>query len=349
MGHPERPARLDAVLSGSRRKPVSTSALVPIEPRPASRAPARAGASRPPTSTPSSGSRDPAAAASTPTPPPRGLVGGGPAWPPAPGWTPSSASTGRGRRRVLRRAPAGPPRHADAGHGLLPRQQRGRHRRRAGRPGRAGADRRLRRPPRQRHPGHLLRRRPACSTCRFHEYPLYPGTGRSRRDRAPGAGAGTTVNFPFPAGTTGDVYRRRSTRWSARSSSAFDPTWLLVSAGLRRPPPRPAHRPRPHGRRLRRPHRASSCRARARRAAASSSSKAATTSRRWPTPRRAALAALAGVQHRPEAPTRGGPGATWSTAARTHGRRIGLRAVATEPPTPAAPDGAVTRRYRRRR
>ena len=65
---------------------------------------------------------------------------------------------------LLRRAPARPPRGAQAGHGLLPVQQhRGRGGARAGAPqARARGDRRLRRPPRQRHRGHLRRRRRAC-------------------------------------------------------------------------------------------------------------------------------------------------------------------------------------------
>src|SRR5436309_683174 len=39
----------------------------------------------------------------------------------------------------------------------------------------------------------------------MHEYPLYPGTGRLD-EIGTGSAAGTTVNLPFPAGTTGDAY-----------------------------------------------------------------------------------------------------------------------------------------------
>src|SRR6266852_5109860 len=63
----------------------------------------------------------------------------------------------RGRQRLLRRAPAGPPRRARARHGLLPLQQR-RHRRAARAPEarpRARRRHRLRRASRQRHPGDL--------------------------------------------------------------------------------------------------------------------------------------------------------------------------------------------------
>ena len=60
-------------------------------------------------------------------------------------------------------------------------------------------DRRLGRAPRQRHPGHLLRRRRSVMYVSMHEWPLYPGTGRLD-DAGAGAGAGTTVNFPLPGG-----------------------------------------------------------------------------------------------------------------------------------------------------
>ena len=161
---------------------------------------------------------------------------------------PKRSSAGEARGGVLRRAPARAPRHPPARHGLLPGQQRGRHRRRAGRPGRAGADRRLRRPPRQRHPGHLLRSTRPCLYVSFHQYPLYPGTGRDRRERGDGAGFGCTSQLPVAAaGTTGDVYRRPSTGSS--------PRWPRLRADVaahlgrvRRPPPRPAHRPRPQRR-----------------------------------------------------------------------------------------------------
>ena len=89
----------------------------------------------------------------------------------------------------------------------------------------------------------------------MHEWPLYPGTGRLDEIGA-GAGAGTTVNFPLPGRARPATSTwRRSTRSSPRDRRRFAPTWLLVSAGLRRPPRRPAHRPRPRGGRLRRPHR----------------------------------------------------------------------------------------------
>ena len=57
----------------------------------------------------------------------------------------------------------------------------------------------------------------------MHEWPLYPGTGRLD-DTGDGPGAGTTCNFPFPAGATGDVYLRSHRRGGrARSSSGSTP------------------------------------------------------------------------------------------------------------------------------
>jgi acetoin utilization deacetylase AcuC-like enzyme len=65
----------------------------------------------------------------------------------------------------------------------------------------------------------------------FHEYPLYPGTG-GIPEMGDGDGYGTTVNFPFPAGTTGDVYRAAFDRVVAPLADEWQPTWVLVSAGF---------------------------------------------------------------------------------------------------------------------
>ena len=65
----------------------------------------------------------------------------------------------------------------------------------------------------------------------FHEYPLYPGTG-SLRERGSGEGEGQTVNFPLPAGATGDVYRAGVDEVVAPIAEAWRPTWLIVSAGF---------------------------------------------------------------------------------------------------------------------
>jgi acetoin utilization deacetylase AcuC-like enzyme len=65
----------------------------------------------------------------------------------------------------------------------------------------------------------------------LHEFPLYPYTGRLH-ERGAGAGAGTTVNLPLPAGATGDVALAAFDEVVAPAIEAFAPTWLLVSAGF---------------------------------------------------------------------------------------------------------------------
>jgi acetoin utilization deacetylase AcuC-like enzyme len=64
----------------------------------------------------------------------------------------------------------------------------------------------------------------------MHEWPLYPGTGRLD-DMGTGAGEGATVNFPFPAGTTGDVYLAAIDDVVAPLAERVRPDWLLISAG----------------------------------------------------------------------------------------------------------------------
>jgi acetoin utilization deacetylase AcuC-like enzyme len=64
----------------------------------------------------------------------------------------------------------------------------------------------------------------------LHEWPLYPGTGRLD-DIGAGPGSGTTCNVPLPAGATGDVYARAFDDVIEPVVERFDPTWVLVSAG----------------------------------------------------------------------------------------------------------------------
>ena len=64
----------------------------------------------------------------------------------------------------------------------------------------------------------------------MHEWPLYPGTGRLT-DTGAGDGAGATVNFPLPAGATGDVYLDAIDTVVEPLAERFAPTWVLVSAG----------------------------------------------------------------------------------------------------------------------
>ena len=65
----------------------------------------------------------------------------------------------------------------------------------------------------------------------FHQYPLYPGSG-GLREVGHGAGRGTTINLPLPAGATGDSYRAGVDDVLVPFAARFDPTWLLVSAGF---------------------------------------------------------------------------------------------------------------------
>jgi acetoin utilization deacetylase AcuC-like enzyme len=64
----------------------------------------------------------------------------------------------------------------------------------------------------------------------MHEWPLYPGTGRLA-DVGTGPGEGTTLNFPLPAGATGDVYLEAIDAVVEPLVERFAPTWVLVSAG----------------------------------------------------------------------------------------------------------------------
>jgi acetoin utilization deacetylase AcuC-like enzyme len=64
-----------------------------------------------------------------------------------------------------------------------------------------------------------------------HQAPFYPGTGAA--DEVGGSGApGLTVNVPLPAGATGDVVRHALDEVVAPVVDAFGPTWVLVSAGF---------------------------------------------------------------------------------------------------------------------
>ena len=72
---------------------------------------------------------------------------------------------------------------------------------------------------------------PAVLYVSTHQWPLYPGTGRS--DETGGASAvGTTLNLPLPAGATGDVFERAFDEVVLPSITRFRPDWVLVSAGF---------------------------------------------------------------------------------------------------------------------
>jgi acetoin utilization deacetylase AcuC-like enzyme len=65
----------------------------------------------------------------------------------------------------------------------------------------------------------------------MHEWPLYPGTG-ALDEVGVGEGRGSTVNFPLPAGATGDVYLAAIDEVVVPLAESWRPTWLLLSAGF---------------------------------------------------------------------------------------------------------------------
>lgn len=65
----------------------------------------------------------------------------------------------------------------------------------------------------------------------LHQFPFYPGTG-SVSETGSGAGQGMTVNVPLPRGTAGDAYRLAFDEVIEPAAVEFAPTWLLVSAGF---------------------------------------------------------------------------------------------------------------------
>lgn len=65
----------------------------------------------------------------------------------------------------------------------------------------------------------------------LHQWPLYPGTG-AITEQGDGAGAGATVNLPMPPGSDGDAYRAALDEVVAPVAERFGPTWVLVSAGF---------------------------------------------------------------------------------------------------------------------
>jgi len=65
----------------------------------------------------------------------------------------------------------------------------------------------------------------------WHQSPHYPYTGHVEEAGA-GEGLGTTLNIPMPSGATGDHYRRSLDELVAPTVEVFGADWLLVSAGF---------------------------------------------------------------------------------------------------------------------
>jgi acetoin utilization deacetylase AcuC-like enzyme len=67
--------------------------------------------------------------------------------------------------------------------------------------------------------------------CNLHQSPLYPGTG-ARQDRGRGAGEGATVNVPLPPGIDTPVLVRALEDEVVPAVVSFGPDLLVVSAGF---------------------------------------------------------------------------------------------------------------------
>ncbi|HET9949755.1 MAG TPA: histone deacetylase [Longimicrobiales bacterium] len=65
----------------------------------------------------------------------------------------------------------------------------------------------------------------------LHQWPHYPGTGAAD-ERGQGAGEGTTLNAPLPAGTSAADYRARFERALEEATRRFRPDFVLVSSGF---------------------------------------------------------------------------------------------------------------------
>jgi len=72
---------------------------------------------------------------------------------------------------------------------------------------------------------------PAVLYVSTHQHPLYPGTGRPEEVGGP-AGLGLTLNLPLPPGATGDVARAALDHEARPTIEEFRPDWVLVSCGF---------------------------------------------------------------------------------------------------------------------
>jgi acetoin utilization deacetylase AcuC-like enzyme len=72
---------------------------------------------------------------------------------------------------------------------------------------------------------------PRVAYCSTHQWPYYPGTGGAAETGGPDA-PDLTMNVPLPAGATGDVLQHALHEVIAPWVERFAPTWVLVSAGF---------------------------------------------------------------------------------------------------------------------
>jgi acetoin utilization deacetylase AcuC-like enzyme len=64
-----------------------------------------------------------------------------------------------------------------------------------------------------------------------HQYPYYPGTG-SASERGVGAGEGSTLNIPLPAGTAATSHHEAFTEALKVIEKDFPPDLIIISAGF---------------------------------------------------------------------------------------------------------------------
>jgi len=78
---------------------------------------------------------------------------------------------------------------------------------------------------------HLFEERADVFFASLHQHPFYPGTGLAT-EVGVGAGRGTTLNVPLPAGSRDEDYERALVDRVLPAIEAFGPEALLVSAGF---------------------------------------------------------------------------------------------------------------------
>lgn len=77
----------------------------------------------------------------------------------------------------------------------------------------------------------IFRSDPGVLVFNTHQWPLYPGTGRAS-DRGEGEGTGFTVNCPLPAGSGGTAVLEALRTQLLPAAEAFRPELVLISAGF---------------------------------------------------------------------------------------------------------------------
>ena len=78
---------------------------------------------------------------------------------------------------------------------------------------------------------HAFERDPSVFYASLHQYPHYPGTGEAR-ERGVGAGEGTTLNLPQPAGSGDREWIDAFERELVPALDEFAPQFVLISAGF---------------------------------------------------------------------------------------------------------------------